>query len=79
MTRREVASKVHAFGSVGQLLPAEVRDEYREEWAAWMADLRADGTPRLRRWMELLSLVLIAVPRLAISLRWAAVRRAADR
>jgi hypothetical protein len=71
--------RAQVFSRVGRLLPAEVRDEYCEEWAAWMADLRADGTPRVRRWMELLSLMLIAAPRLAIGLRWAAVRRAVDR
>ncbi|MEU0529215.1 hypothetical protein [Amycolatopsis tolypomycina] len=68
-----------ALSCAGRLLPAEVRDEYCEEWAAWMADLRANGTPRVRRWLELLSLMLIAVPRLVIGLRWAAARRAVDR
>lgn len=74
-----VVRRSRALSGVGRLLPAEIRDEYCEEWAAWMADLRADGTPRVRRWLELLSLVLIAVPRLAVGLRWAAARRAVDR
>lgn len=67
------------LSSVGRLLPVEVRDECCEEWAAWMADLRSDGTPRVRRWLELLSVVLIAVPRAVFGLRVAAVRRAVDR
>jgi hypothetical protein len=71
--------RTRAFGRIGRLLPAAVRDEYCEEWAAWMADLRADGTPRVRRWLELLSLMLIAVPRLAVGLRWAALRRVVGR
>lgn len=81
MARRRAvgARRTSAFGRVGRLLPVEVRDEYCEEWAAWMEDLRAGGTPRVRRWLELLSLVLIGVPRLAIDLRVAAVRRAVDR
>jgi hypothetical protein len=57
------------------LLPAEVRDEYLEEWSGWMLDLRAEGTSRVRRWIEL---VTIAAPRLAVMLRLAA-RRAVDR
>ncbi|QFZ18819.1 hypothetical protein [Saccharothrix syringae] len=61
-----------------RLLPADAEEEYREEWAAWMLDLRADGTPPVHRWVELLSIVLIAAPRLAITLRLAA-RRAVDR
>ncbi|MBB5960440.1 hypothetical protein FHS29_007064 [Saccharothrix tamanrassetensis] len=61
-----------------RLLPAHARDEYQEEWTAWMLDLRAAGTPRARRWTELLTIILIAAPRLAIILRTAA-RRAVDR
>jgi len=67
-----------AVSGASRLLPADVRGDYHEEWAAWMLDLRADGTPRLRRWIELLTIVLIAAPRLAIALRVAA-RRAVDR
>lgn len=61
-----------AVACASRLLPAGIRDEYQEEWAAWMLDLRIDGTRRLRRWLELLTIVLIAAPRLAISLRTAA-------
>ncbi|MFJ6669601.1 hypothetical protein ACIQMJ_00670 [Actinosynnema sp. NPDC091369] len=43
-----------------------------------MLDLRADGTPRARRWIELLGIVLFAAPGLAITLRTSA-RRAVDR
>lgn len=67
-----------AVTGAGWLLPAHVRDQYREEWAAWMSDLRADRTPRIQRWIELLTLVLIAAPRLAVTLRVDA-RRAGDR
>jgi hypothetical protein len=58
-----------AVTSASRLLPAEVRNDYREEWAAWMADLRADGIPRIQRFVELLTLILIAAPTLAITLR----------
>jgi hypothetical protein len=75
--RRAAPRASRALLGASRLLPADVRNEYFEEWAAWMADLRADGTPRIRRWLELLSLVLIALPRLAIGL--AARRRAVDR
>lgn len=66
------------IAGASRLLPADARREYREEWAAWMRDLRTDGTPRVRRWIELLSIILIAAPRLAVTLRTSA-RRAADR
>ncbi|KOX29421.1 hypothetical protein ADK67_10820 [Saccharothrix sp. NRRL B-16348] len=66
------------IAGASRLLPADARREYREEWAAWMIDLRADGTPRVRRWIELLSIILVAAPRLAITLRTTA-RRAVDR
>ncbi|MGX7827449.1 hypothetical protein ACTG9Q_20425 [Actinokineospora sp. 24-640] len=75
-TRRSLRSS-RAVTGASRLLPVEVRDEYHEEWAAWMSDLRADGTPRVRRWIELLTIVLIAAPRLAVTLR-AAARRAVD-
>lgn len=80
--RQDVTAGVRhsrVFSIVGRLLPTEVRDEYCEEWGAWIADLRGDGTPRFRRWLELLSIVLIAVPRHAVGLRVAAARRAVDR
>lgn len=67
-----------AARGAARLLPASARDEHREEWAAWIIDLRAAGTPRRRRWAHLLTIVLIAAPRLAITLRLAA-RRAVDR
>lgn len=73
------ARRSRAFSRVGRLLPAGVRDEYCEEWAAWMADMRVNGTPRIQRWLELLSLALVAVPKLAVSLRWASMRRAVER
>ncbi|GAA2679843.1 MULTISPECIES: hypothetical protein [Actinosynnema] len=56
------------------LLPAQVKDRYLEEWAGWMLDLRVDGTPRLRRWSELLKIVLIAAPKIAIARRFGAGR-----
>lgn len=60
-----------------RLLPADARDEHREEWAAWMLDLRTIGTSPIRLWDELFT-ILIAALRLAITLRLAA-RRAVDR
>jgi len=53
----------------GQLLPAAVRDDYVEEWQAWLNDLHAASEPWHRRLAELLSIVLIAAPRLAVTLR----------
>lgn len=67
-----------AVRQASRLLPTDARNEYLEEWTAWMLDLRANGTPPVRRWIELLSIVLIAAPRLAIILR-AAARQAVDR
>ncbi|WP_146174721.1 hypothetical protein [Umezawaea tangerina] len=65
------------FRGAARLLPTAVRDEYQEEWAGWMQDLRESGVPRLQRWLEHLTIILIAAPKLAITLRRAA-RRAAD-
>ncbi len=67
-----------AVRHASRLLPADARNEYLEEWTAWMLDLRTNGTPPIRRWIELLSIVLVAAPRLAIILR-AAARQAVDR
>ncbi|WP_433264552.1 hypothetical protein ACQPZF_35390 [Actinosynnema sp. CS-041913] len=64
-----------AITGASRLLPADVRDEYREEWAGWLLDLRAGGAPRTRWWIELLSIVFIAAPRLAVILRSAAYRK----
>ncbi|XVS67846.1 hypothetical protein ACQPYE_17915 [Actinosynnema sp. CA-299493] len=75
--RRPLRSS-RAVTNASRLLPADVRDKYQEEWAAWMLDLRTDGTPQIQRWIHLLSIVLIAVPRLAVTLRMAA-RQAVDR
>ena len=55
-----------------------VRDEYVDEWQAWMCDLREAGEPWYRRLAELLSIVVIAAPRLAVTLRLG-LRRAVDR
>jgi hypothetical protein len=59
------------------LLPVTVRHDYIEEWQAWLRDLRISGEPWHRRFVELLSIVLIAAPKLAIAHRlWR--RRAVD-
>ncbi|MDT8913592.1 hypothetical protein [Amycolatopsis sp. PS_44_ISF1] len=76
-SRRGVAAPCLVTGA-GQLLPAEVREQYCEEWAGWLADLREGGVSRARWWVEVLSIVLGAAPRLAVTLRWTA-RREADR
>ena len=58
-----------ALRRAARLLPAGVREEYLEEWRAWMADLRKAGAPWYRRLTEWTSIVLIAAPRLAVTLR----------
>nr|CEL23486.1 hypothetical protein [Kibdelosporangium sp. MJ126-NF4]CTQ89100.1 hypothetical protein [Kibdelosporangium sp. MJ126-NF4] len=58
-----------ALAIASRLLPHDVRDEHLEEWTAWLLDLRRNGTPRVRWWVELLSLVLVAAPQLAVVLR----------
>ena len=67
------SSRRYASGSVlrkaGRLLPATEREEYVEEWRSWLWDMRETGQPWYRRLVELLGIVLIAAPRLAITLR----------
>lgn len=66
-----------AVRAAGQLLPAAVREGHIEEWCAWLRDLRESGEPWHRRCIELLSIVFVAAPKLAIALRlWR--RRAVD-
>ncbi|MBW4716693.1 hypothetical protein [Saccharothrix obliqua] len=60
-SRTEQSPESSAVAVVSRLLPADVRDEYREEWTAWMLDLRACGTPRGRRWIELLTILNAAL------------------
>lgn len=74
--RRTALSR--ATHGAARLLPIAVRHDYQEEWEAWLLDLRAVGTPRTQRWVHLLTIVLIAAPQLAITLRMVA-RRAMDR
>jgi hypothetical protein len=63
----------YANGSVlrkaARLLPAADREEYVEEWRSWLWDMRETGQPWYRRLVELLYIVVIATPRLAITLR----------
>lgn len=53
----------------GRLLPDAMAEEYIEEWRAWLADLHEAGEPWYRRMAELLVIVLVAAPRLAIICR----------
>lgn len=53
----------------GRLLPEAIREDYIEEWQAWLSDLHQAGEPWYRRMAELLVIVLVAVPRLAIICR----------
>lgn len=53
----------------GRMLPSTVRGTYVEEWRAWLWDLREQREPWYRRLGEVLSIVFIAVPRLAVILR----------
>jgi hypothetical protein len=61
----------------GRLLPDAMAEEYIEEWQAWLADLQEAGEPWSRRMVELLVIVLVAAPRLAIICRLDS-RRTAD-
>jgi hypothetical protein len=51
------------------LLPACERQEYLAEWRAWSLDMRKEGAPWHRQWIEILSLILVAAPCLAIRIR----------
>ena len=53
----------------GRLLPDAMAEEYIEEWRAWLSDLQEAGEPWYRRMVELLVIVLVAAPRLAIICR----------
>lgn len=64
-----------ALGKTGLLLPAADREEYVEEWRSWLWDMREAGQPWYRGVVEVLSIVLIATPRLAVTLRLSARRR----
>lgn len=73
IARARIRHRIRARGAVltgtAWLLPTEARKAYVEEWAAWLYDLRQEGTPWYRRLVELLSIVLIAAPKLAVMLR----------
>jgi hypothetical protein len=56
--------------TAARLLPPSARDAYLEEWTAWLQDLRTEGAPWHRRLSEVISIVLVAAPRLALTLRW---------
>ncbi|MBV9139351.1 MAG: hypothetical protein JO115_00230 [Pseudonocardiales bacterium] len=53
----------------GRLLPDAMKEDYIEEWQAWLSDLHQAGEPWYRRTAELLVIVLVAAPRLAIICR----------
>ena len=57
------------IGVAAHLLPPSTRDEYLEEWTAWLQDLRAKRLPWHRYLGEVASIVFIAAPRLALTLR----------
>jgi hypothetical protein len=58
-----------AVHAAARLLPPTVQDEYVEEWTAWLRDLRAGGARWPKIVVEVLSIVLVAAPRLAMTLR----------
>jgi hypothetical protein len=58
-----------ALDWAGQLLPDAIKEDYIEEWQAWLSDLHQAGEPWYRRTAELLVIVLVAAPRLAIICR----------
>jgi hypothetical protein len=64
--------------NAARLLPPSARETYLEEWTTWLQDLRTNGAPWHRRLAEVLSIVFVAAPRLALTLRWFP-RRPVDR
>jgi hypothetical protein len=60
-----------AVRGAGRLLPAAVRQAHVEEWQGWLYDMREQAEPWYRRLAEVLSIVLIAAPRLAVTARLA--------
>jgi hypothetical protein len=66
---RRRGSAAAVVKAAGRLLPAAARDGHVEEWQAWLHDLRESGEPWYRRLAELLSIAVVAIPRLAIILR----------
>jgi PadR family transcriptional regulator, regulatory protein PadR len=67
-----------ALRVASRLLPHIARDEHLEEWTMWMMDLRTEGTSWPRRLVEVVSIMLVAAPCLAVTLRLNR-RRAMDR
>jgi hypothetical protein len=59
-----------ALVAATRLLPTDARQNYLEEWQAWLWDLREEGASRYRRLIEMLSLILVAAPFLSVQLRW---------
>jgi hypothetical protein len=61
-----VCADESALKWAGWLLPDTMKEDYIEEWRAWLSDLRQAKEPWYRRTAELLVIVLVAAPRLAI-------------
>jgi len=57
-----------ALRAAASLLPAEIREDYQEEWQRWLSDRQAEGAPWHWRMAELFSLIKGAVV-LAVILR----------
>jgi hypothetical protein len=76
--RRAMSGQTAGLRGVSRLLPTHARQDYLEEWQAWLVDLREQCTPWYRRLLEVLGIVLIATPRLAVQLRLAGRQGAGD-
>ena len=53
----------------GGLLPSVRRKEHIEVWQAYLYDMREDGAPWRKTLIELLSILLVGIPRLMLTLR----------
>lgn len=57
------------MSQAGRLPLQAVRAGYLEEWQGWLYDLREQGEPWYRRLIEVLSIVFVAAPWLAVTSR----------
>lgn len=63
-----------AIRVAARLLPTSARADYIEEWQSWMYDLSRERVPWHQRLIELLSVVFVAAPAMAVRLRRARPR-----
>jgi len=70
--------RLSAIRCAGNALPKPARNEYAEEWHAWMRDLRELGAPWHTRVFEWLSIMFCALPVAVLRSRAAARRKVAE-